>query len=357
MFVSLACFIDKWWVSFWKGTQEEAAEAYDIAAIKFRGLNAVTNFDMSRYDVKSIMNSNLPIGGITAKNKPSESSSDTNRSIESKYMEDSFTSQSSSLTFSLPIKPDPQDYWSLLALQQNQSSQNNAKCDNPMFQPSPNTSAFHTPSSYNMDFSAASAINQGYLNGGMIQQQHQNPSSIPFANPIPVTSSYDTATSYGSWGATSIHAYQTAKPNLAVLQTPIFGMEWSSERLKRENLRWEGYGGAHVWYKLVQLGKLTPTDDRDWATDLLQFLQDWLTNSGTKLSSSCFFAFTDIWFYVSIMEKGILSVSCMLSMWMKEKNTLYQILYACFLCESLLPWSIAHVCIGLFYVTFWQFLL
>ena len=48
------------------GTQEEAAEAYDIAAIKFRGLNAVTNFDMSRYDVKSIMESSaLPVGGTT----------------------------------------------------------------------------------------------------------------------------------------------------------------------------------------------------------------------------------------------------------------------------------------------------
>ncbi|CBI17594.3 unnamed protein product, partial [Vitis vinifera] len=45
-------------------TQEEAAEAYDIAAIKFRGLNAVTNFDMSRYDVNSILESStLPIGG------------------------------------------------------------------------------------------------------------------------------------------------------------------------------------------------------------------------------------------------------------------------------------------------------
>jgi len=40
------------------GTQEEAAEAYDIAAIKFRGLNAVTNFDMTRYNVEKIMNSN-----------------------------------------------------------------------------------------------------------------------------------------------------------------------------------------------------------------------------------------------------------------------------------------------------------
>ncbi|KAL4292459.1 hypothetical protein HN51_042783 [Arachis hypogaea] len=65
-------------------TEEEAAEAYDIAAIKFRGLNAVTNFDMSRYDVKAILESNtLPIGGGAAKRlkeaQALESSRKTNR--------------------------------------------------------------------------------------------------------------------------------------------------------------------------------------------------------------------------------------------------------------------------------------
>ncbi|KAK7381462.1 hypothetical protein VNO80_00005 [Phaseolus coccineus] len=51
----------------------KAAEAYDVAAIKFRGLSAVTNFDMSRYDVKSILESTtLPIGGAAKRLKDME---------------------------------------------------------------------------------------------------------------------------------------------------------------------------------------------------------------------------------------------------------------------------------------------
>ncbi|KAK8676005.1 hypothetical protein V6N13_034060 [Hibiscus sabdariffa] len=51
-------------------TQEEAAEAYDISAIKFRGTSAVTNFDISRYDIKRICSSSTLIGGDLAKRSP-----------------------------------------------------------------------------------------------------------------------------------------------------------------------------------------------------------------------------------------------------------------------------------------------
>nr|CAB3471054.1 unnamed protein product [Digitaria exilis] len=88
-------------------TQEEAAEAYDIAAIKFRGLNAVTNFDMSRYDVESILNSDLPVGGGAA-------------GRASKFPLDSLPPASAAAMLtgaaSQGMPPSEKDYWSLVAL-------------------------------------------------------------------------------------------------------------------------------------------------------------------------------------------------------------------------------------------------
>ncbi|EER88761.1 hypothetical protein BDA96_10G279400 [Sorghum bicolor] len=95
-------------------TQEEAAEAYDIAAIKFRGLNAVTNFDMSRYDVDSILNSDLPVGGGAA-------------GRASKFPLDSLQPGSAAAMIagaaSQAMPPSEKDYWSLLALHYQQQQQ------------------------------------------------------------------------------------------------------------------------------------------------------------------------------------------------------------------------------------------
>lgn len=94
-------------------TQEEAAEAYDIAAIKFRGLNAVTNFDMSRYDVKSILESStLPIGGAAKRLKDVEQAEMT---VDGQRTDDNLSSQ---LTDGISSYSGAHHGWPTLAFQQ-----------------------------------------------------------------------------------------------------------------------------------------------------------------------------------------------------------------------------------------------
>nr|XP_043629677.1 AP2-like ethylene-responsive transcription factor AIL5 [Erigeron canadensis] len=195
-------------------TQEEAAEAYDIAAIKFRGLNAVTNFDMSRYDVNSIANKNLPIGGMCGKSKTStdQSRPDTNQRSDGQGLSSTSEqpTQSNILSFALPMKQDPStDYWnSVIAYNQN----------------------YQGTTPYSMDY-PSSTTNNGYYNGGgFIQQENNNGttsdvtlstiSTIPMATPIGLN-----GPTYGNWIEQSFHSNQPAKQNLSVFQTPIYGME------------------------------------------------------------------------------------------------------------------------------------
>ncbi|KAJ0592053.1 putative transcription factor AP2-EREBP family [Helianthus annuus] len=192
-------------------TQEAAAEAYDIAAIKFRGLNAVTNFDMSRYDVNIIANKNLPVGGMCSKSKIStdQSVSDVRDLTSTSEHPTQTTHANNILSFGIPKKQDPcTDYWdSVLGYNQNY------QCTTP----------------YNMEYPSNTTTNNGYYIGGeFIQQEYSNgstialssASTIPMGTPISLNGS-----SYGTWVEQSFHSYQPAKQNLSVIQTPIFGME------------------------------------------------------------------------------------------------------------------------------------
>ncbi|CAN4118059.1 unnamed protein product [Withania somnifera] len=108
-------------------TEEEAAEAYDIAAIKFRGLNAVTNFDMNRYDVKAILESNtLPIGGGAAKRlKEAQALESSRKRDQEMALHSGFQCGNSTPLQAYPLMQPPFDSQPLLTLQNHDISQYN----------------------------------------------------------------------------------------------------------------------------------------------------------------------------------------------------------------------------------------
>lgn len=169
------------------GTQEEAAEAYDIAAIKFRGLNAVTNFDMSRYDVRSIASSNLPIGGANTKPKMTIEAAADHKPPQGKSKEE--------LSFPTPTINFKHDHsaslWAALGYQNSSDLKN------------PNHGIFQDSSSsgtaqFGIEF-------QPNGNEGLYKyQQHGSVVGVPLQN----RTSHEVMSNGGNW-----------------IQTPIFGVE------------------------------------------------------------------------------------------------------------------------------------
>jgi AP2-like factor (ANT lineage) len=197
------------------GTQEEAAEAYDIAAIKFRGLNAVTNFDMSRYDVESILSSDLPVGGGAA-------------ARAAKFQSDPSPLASVASPDMLP--PSEKDYWSLLALHYQQQQQQQLQ------QQQYPASAFETyGSGVNVDFTMGmSGHSSTNTNGGTVwgatgatghqdggnRQSNSYSSNIPYASMVSGSAAgYEGSTgNNGTW--------VTSNPSTAPqFYNYLFGME------------------------------------------------------------------------------------------------------------------------------------
>nr|AZL19509.1 transcription factor AP26 [Fragaria x ananassa] len=155
-------------------TEEEAAEAYDIAAIKFRGLNAVTNFDMSRYDVKSILESNtLPIGGGAAKRLKEAQALETSRKREEMLALGSTFQYAAGASSSASSAARNLQAYSLMQQQQPQSAYDQTLPSLQNHDMSQYT--HHDPSSYQNYIQTQLQLQQQSSNSYNIHQQSQSP--------------------------------------------------------------------------------------------------------------------------------------------------------------------------------------
>lgn len=187
---------------------------------------------MSRYDVKSIASSNLPVGATNKPPRTTSESASENRSVEGIPSEDNTTSAATSLpfpsqnsspaiNFGLPLKPDQSSsLWAALGYP-----------THPPRNPSNSTTMFQegtTP--YSTEFDPAESNNGGFFNGrGYYQQECEGTtaSSSGTTRMVSNGTSHDAAgfSNNGSWIPQAVHAFQDAKTNLTSFQTPIFGIE------------------------------------------------------------------------------------------------------------------------------------